>query len=137
VHNVNEMPARLAAFLAKVEPGWRNVTVDSYEVMTGGYSRLLARAEITHAGGRETLVLRGDPPKDRQLIETSRRQEYELLRVVADHGVRTPRALHFDDSGEHLGSSTIILPRRSRRTRVFRSTNCPPAWNVPQAGMRT
>lgn len=109
MHNVNEMPARLAAFLAKVEPGWQNVSVDSYEVMTGGYSRLLARAEVSHAAGREVLVLRGDPPKDRQLIETNRRQEFELLRVVAEHGVRTPRALHFDETGEHLGTSTIVL----------------------------
>ena len=44
MHNVNEMPARIVAFLAKAEPGWKNVKVDSYEVMTGGYSRLLARA---------------------------------------------------------------------------------------------
>lgn len=109
MHNVNEMPARIVAFLAKAEPGWKNVKVDSYEVMTGGYSRLLARAEVTHAGGHETLVLRGDPPKDRQLIETSRQQEYELLRVVADHGVRTPRALYFDATGADLGTATIVL----------------------------
>ncbi len=107
--NVDEMPSRLAAYLAVVEPTWKNVKVNSYEVMTGGYSRLLARADVSHDGGSTTLVLRGDPPKDRQLIETSRQQEYELLRVVADHGVRTPRPLHFDATGEHLGTPTIVM----------------------------
>ena len=63
MHNVDEMPERIAAYLAKVEPGWKDISVSSYQVMTGGYSRLLARAEVRHAGGTEVLVLRGDPPR--------------------------------------------------------------------------
>jgi len=41
------MSARLAAFLAVAEPAATDIEVTSYEVMTGGYSRLLARAEVT------------------------------------------------------------------------------------------
>ena len=107
--NVDEMPERVRSFLGKVEPSWTNVVVDSYEVMTGGYSRLLAKVELHHDAGRETLVLRGDPPADRSLIFTDRRQEFELLRVLGEHGVRTPKALHFDPSGEDLGTPTIVL----------------------------
>ena len=109
MHDPKEMPTRLAAFLAAQEPGWDRVEVTSYEVMTGGYSRLLARADVRHSSGSTTLVLRGDPPKDRQLIDTDRRQEFDVLRAVARHGVRTPRALYFDDTGTGLGTRALVI----------------------------
>jgi aminoglycoside phosphotransferase (APT) family kinase protein len=64
---------------------------------------------VRHADGEEVFVLRGDPPRDRQLIETDRRLEYDVLRTVGDHGVRTPRALYFDDSGSGLGTRALVL----------------------------
>ena len=109
MHDPKEMPTRLAAFLAEQEPQWRNIEVTSYEVMTGGYSRLLAKAEVRHEAGAATLVLRGDPPKDKQLIETDRGEEYDIVRTVAARGVRTPAALYFDDSGAGLGTRALIL----------------------------
>jgi aminoglycoside phosphotransferase (APT) family kinase protein len=109
VHDPKEMPARLAAFLAAAEPDWRDIEVTSYEVMTGGYSRLLAKAHVRHSGGEATFVLRGDPPKDKQLIETDRRQEYDIVRTVGSHGVRTPRALYFDETGSTLGTRALVL----------------------------
>ena len=104
-----EMPARVLAFLKKVEPSWNNVVIDKYEVMTGGYSRLLARVDLHHDGESATLVLRGDPPADRSLITTDRRQEHDLLLAVGSAGVRTPRALYFDPTGEDLGTVAIVL----------------------------
>jgi len=104
-----EMPVRLAQFLATQEPGWSDIEVRSYEVMTGGYSRLLAKAEVRHSGGSLVLVLRGDPPKDKQLIETDRAQEFEVLSAVAAAGVRTPRARYFDDSGTALGTRALVI----------------------------
>jgi len=108
----SEMPARLAAFLAAEVPGAGDVTVHSYEVMTGGYSRLLARAEVSwRAGGdeqRRTFVLRGDPPPERTLIFTDRHTEFEVVRAMAANGVLTPDAHHFDDGGR-LATPTILL----------------------------
>jgi aminoglycoside phosphotransferase (APT) family kinase protein len=103
------MPGRLAAFLAMVEPEWTDIDVRSYEVMTGGYSRMLAKAHVRHRAGEAVFVLRGDPPKDKQLIDTDRREEYEVVKAVAARGVRTPAALYFDDTGEHLGTRTVVL----------------------------
>ena len=103
------MPELLGEFLARHQPAWRNVRVSSYEVMTGGYSRLLAKAVVEHDDGREVLVLRGDPPADKILIHTDREQEWELLRVLAGHGIRTPRPLHFDPSGGSLGTKALII----------------------------
>ena len=87
--HLEEMPQRVKAFFEKVEPTWKNVSVEKYEVMTGGYSRLLARADVAHDGIVSTFVLRGDPPADKSLLYTSRVQEHELLRIVGDAGVRT------------------------------------------------
>jgi aminoglycoside phosphotransferase (APT) family kinase protein len=109
VHDLQEMPARLAAFLAQQEPSWRDVEVLSYEVMTGGYSRLLAKASVRHADGSVLLVLRGDPPPDKRLIDTDRRQEFEVLGTVAAHGVRTPQPRYFDDDGSGLGTRALVM----------------------------
>ena len=107
--HLEEMPQRVKAFFEKVEPTWKNVSVEKYEVMTGGYSRLLARADVAHDGIVSTFVLRGDPPADKSLLYTSRAQEYELLRIVGDAGVRTPHALYFDATGEDLGTMAIVM----------------------------
>jgi aminoglycoside phosphotransferase (APT) family kinase protein len=110
--HVEEMPARLAAFLASEEPQARDIEVVSYEVMTGGYSRLLAKATVhwTIDGGRrrDTFVLRGDPPPDRSLIHTDRSVEYAVLRAVEG---RTPvsHARYLDASGERLGTPALVL----------------------------
>jgi aminoglycoside phosphotransferase (APT) family kinase protein len=109
MHDPAEMPERLAAFLSELEPDWLDIRVTSYEVMTGGYSRLLARAIVTHEGGEVTMVLRGDPPKGRALIDTDRALEWAVLRTVADHAVRTPRARYVDLEGSRLGTRAVVL----------------------------
>ena len=109
MHNIEEMPARLAAFLAAEEPGWRDVEVISYEVMTGGYSRLLAKARVRRAGAEHTFVLRGDPPADRQLIQTDRAAEWDVLSAVHERGVRVSVPRYFDATGERLGTKALVL----------------------------
>ena len=103
------MPQLLGEFLARQQPAWRNIKVSSYEVMTGGYSRLLAKAIVTHDDGHEVLVLRGDPPSDKVLIHTDREQEWDLVRSLNEHGIRTPRAHFFDATGEHLGTKALVI----------------------------
>jgi aminoglycoside phosphotransferase (APT) family kinase protein len=109
MHHVEQMPAVLAAFLAENEPTWRDIEVTSYEVMTGGYSRLLAKAHVRHADGSTTLVLRGDPPADKILIHTDRRQEWEVVRALGERGVRVPRGRYFDDDGSGLGTRALVI----------------------------
>jgi aminoglycoside phosphotransferase (APT) family kinase protein len=109
MHNIEEMPARLAAFLAEQEPGWRDIEVTSYEVMTGGYSRLLAKATVRHAEGEHVFVLRGDPPADKQLINTDRGLEWDVLSTMHRSGVRVSVPRYFDDEGERLGTRALVL----------------------------
>jgi aminoglycoside phosphotransferase (APT) family kinase protein len=113
MHNVEEMPARLAAFLAAHEPNAADIEVRSYQTMTGGYSRMLAKAEVSYtvhgATREETFVLRGDPPAGRSLIDTDRALEWDVLRTVGAHGVRVSSPRYFDPTGEHLGTRALVL----------------------------
>lgn len=115
MHDPSEMPARLSVFLSAREPGWSDIEVISYEPMTGGYSRLLAKAVVRHDGVQETFVVRGDPPADRTLIHTDRRQEWEVVCLTNDHGVRTPAARWFDPGGE-LGTPALVLEFSTSRS---------------------
>jgi aminoglycoside phosphotransferase (APT) family kinase protein len=109
VLDIERMPELLGEFLARQQPAWRNVKVSSYEVMTGGYSRLLARAVVEYDGGTQVLVVRGDPPADRTLIHTDRAQEWDVLRMLGQHGIRTPQVHFFDSTGEHLQTKALVL----------------------------
>ena len=109
MHDVTTMPERLAAFLASV--GRDGATVEGYEPMIGGYSRLMARATVRWPdGSTETLVLRGDPPPGKAMMETDRDVEWALLSALGvAGGVPTPAARHYDATGEHLGTKCIVL----------------------------
>jgi aminoglycoside phosphotransferase (APT) family kinase protein len=107
-----QMPERLAAFLSAHEPSIDAIEVHGYEAMTGGYSRLLARADVRwEREGRpesHTFVLRGDPPPDKQLIQTSRTVEWDVLHAVA-HSVPVSTPRYIDRDGTALGTPTIVL----------------------------
>ena len=80
--DVATMPGRLAAFLNRNESG-RTAAVEHYEIMTGGYSRVMARASVRwNDGARETLVLRGDPAPGEAMLETDRDVEWDVLRAI-------------------------------------------------------
>lgn len=104
------MPGRLGAFLSHCEHG-RTPRVDSYELMTGGYSRVMARAEVAWDDGSfETLVLRGDPAPGEAMLETDRDAEWEVLQALTHLAtVPMPAARYYDGTAEHLGTKCIVL----------------------------
>lgn len=104
-----QMPARLTAFLTTQEPQWTGIEVVSYAPLTGGYSRLLAKAVVRHDGVTETLVVRGDPPADKTLIHTDRATEWALMQMLTTSNVRCPAGRWFDPTGEHLGTPALVL----------------------------
>jgi aminoglycoside phosphotransferase (APT) family kinase protein len=110
MHDPATMPHRLASFLSQHDTG-RTATVVAYDSMVGGYSRLMARADIEWSDGTaETVVLRGDPPAGKAMMETDRDTEYALLRVLGDtNAITMPLVRHYDRSGDHLGTKCIVL----------------------------
>ncbi len=98
---------RIEAFLAARHSGAR---ITRYAPISGGYSRLMAEVDAEIDGEKRRLIWRGDPPKERQIIVTSREREYALLGALA----RLPRALagaplYFDPTGEELGTASMLL----------------------------
>jgi aminoglycoside phosphotransferase (APT) family kinase protein len=113
VDDVDLMPARLEAFLAEAEPDATDISVLSYEPMIGGYSRVMARFELSlRRGGKEErrqLVFRADPPPDRAGFHTDRRTEWDVLaHLSAAATVSVPAPYCYCD-GRHLGSPAILM----------------------------
>lgn len=106
----DELTARFQQFLAAVEPD-RPGTVTACAAISGGYSRISARAAVAWADGtEESFVLRGDPPPGSGVFTSDRDEEYRLLRALpAAATVRTPVVRWYDATGEHLGSKCLVM----------------------------
>src|ERR1700722_18160176 len=101
---------RFERFLAAAEPD-RTGRVLACEAITGGYSRISARALVRwDDGGEETFILRGDPPPGSGVFTSDRDAEWDLLTALpAATSVATPVARWYDRSGEYLGSKAIVM----------------------------
>ena len=114
MHEREQMPRRLAEFLARHRDDVEEIEVLSYEPMAGGYSRSMARARVRYRQGEvaleETLVLRGDPPPGHSMIDTDRDYEWMVLAALTDlPEIPVPPARHYDHTGEHLGTKAIVM----------------------------
>lgn len=106
--DTDAMPAALEAWLAEhVAPA----TVDSYSIMTGGFSRVMAQVDLTWAeGGSERFVLRGDPPPELATLDSDRDAEWSLLRALSDiDEIPTPAARWFIDDTSLFGTKAILI----------------------------
>jgi aminoglycoside phosphotransferase (APT) family kinase protein len=107
---MDALGSRFERFLAAVEPD-REGRVMACEAITGGYSRVTARARVRwRAGEEETFILRGDPPPGSGVFASDRDAEWELLAALPGvTPVRTPVTRWYDRSGEYLGSKAIVM----------------------------
>jgi aminoglycoside phosphotransferase (APT) family kinase protein len=107
---MNELGSAFERFLAAAEPA-RAGQVVACELITGGYSRISARARVRWGGGaEETFILRGDPPPGSGVFASDRDAEWELLRALdAAPSVATPVARWYDRTGEYLGSKAFVM----------------------------
>lgn len=113
--DVAAMPARIEAWLAEhADAG----TVHSYELMTGGYSRAMARVTIEWAaGGTDVLVLRGDPPPELAMLVSDRRAEWDVWSALSTLAqVRVPPVRWYVDDASWFGTEAMFIthvPSRS------------------------
>jgi aminoglycoside phosphotransferase (APT) family kinase protein len=107
---VSSPERRLERFLRQQIPGATTVTVDAYEPIAGGFSRVTARCRAVIDGTERWLVTRADPPPGQAAVDTDRAQEWELWSWLSGNGSGfVPKALYFDADGSSLGAKTIVM----------------------------
>jgi len=96
----------------------RPATVRRYEIMTGGFSRVMARVEVEwHDGGTEVFVLRGDPPPELATLDSDRDQEWALLGdLTSDGTVPVPPGRWYVDDAAHFGTKALFIDHVPSRT---------------------
>lgn len=104
---IDQQQQRIEAFLQSRHPDAR---ITRYAAINGGYSRLMAEFDAVLDSEKRHLVWRGDPPADRQIIVTSRHNEYALLSALSNlPGDLAGAPLYFDRDGSELGTTSMIL----------------------------
>ena len=106
--DTDTMPGRIESWLgANVRPA----TVESYTIMTGGFSRVMARVDVSWSdGGSESFVLRGDPPPEIAALESDRDAEWALLSDLTMLGsVKMPAARWYVHDESHFGTKAIFI----------------------------
>ncbi|GIW40895.1 MAG: tyrosine protein kinase:aminoglycoside phosphotransferase [Candidatus Binatia bacterium] len=106
-----EMRKRLASFVAARE-GVREVRIEGLRPLPGGASRETWSFDAVYERGgamlRLPLVLRRDPPGRG---ETSRREEFLVLRTAYECGLPVPRPYWLGDDEETLGGRFLVMER--------------------------
>ena len=106
---MSELASRFEQFLATVEPA-RSGRVVACDAITGGYSRISARARVEWGDAAATYILRGDPPTGSGVFISDRDAEWALMQALPKVcPVATPVTRWYDSTGEHLGSKCIVM----------------------------
>jgi aminoglycoside phosphotransferase (APT) family kinase protein len=110
---VAELGTTLERFIGLQLPGESSVQVIGLRRASAGNSRenwvFDAKWDEHGVVSARPLLLRRDPPGG--VVETPRRVEFELLRVLHVTAVPVPEVLWIDESGEHFGRPSLIMQR--------------------------
>ncbi len=105
-----EPRAQLEQFFKRRSDDPDTVRVVDYQLITGGYSRQMARVWIEERGERKGYIVRQDPPPGQAIIDTDRATEWDVLTTLHKSGkIPMPAPRWFDPAGEELGSPAIVI----------------------------
>lgn len=116
------MEVELAAFLRAQFPAARDVRVEGFRAIAGGYSRETFALEcvVEDADGRSErrpMFRRKDPPHETAILMTSRLHEHNLLnRLRAHTNIPVPRSLYIDAEGSAFGRPAMLLEKAAGRS---------------------
>jgi aminoglycoside phosphotransferase (APT) family kinase protein len=108
---VQDLPERVARYLAERKPEWRDIRVTRLARIHGGASRETYRFGVgflEDGVARERgLILRRDPPDS--LIETDRRSEFEAYRAFHGSAVPVPEPLWLEEDPRWLERPFFVM----------------------------
>jgi aminoglycoside phosphotransferase (APT) family kinase protein len=120
--------ARLEAFFRRRSDDPESVRVVGYQLITGGYSRQMARVWVEDGGRKRGYIVRQDPPPGQAIIDTDRATEWEVLSTLHQSGrIPMPAPLWFDPTGEELGSPGIVIEMVDGEALVSAARKCDPS----------
>ena len=120
-----EPRARLEAFFQRRSDDPDSVKVVDHQLITGGYSRQMARVWVEEGGERRGYIVRQDPPPGQAIIDTDRATEWEVLSTLHQSGhIPMPAPLWFDPTGEELGSPGIVIEMVDGEALISASRKC-------------
>ncbi len=107
-----EIVKRLTGFI-RAEGHFKNVSVENFQKMPGGASREIWSFDCAIDDGasvrRRAMVLRRDPGAHK--IDTSRRNEFMVIRAAFEDGVPVPEVFWLSDDPSVLGAAFFIMER--------------------------
>ncbi|MET0660823.1 MAG: phosphotransferase family protein [Steroidobacteraceae bacterium] len=108
---------RLGEYLATVF-SVRRVTVDSLEVISGGFSKQTLKACLSDSAGTvpKALILRLDLPAATAFSSTVVASEYPILVAASRHGATVPQPYALEATGTVLGRPFMVLGLVAGRT---------------------
>jgi aminoglycoside phosphotransferase (APT) family kinase protein len=114
--DVDDVSQRLTSWFATQLPRATDVRVEGIDRAEVGHSaETLLLTVAWGAEGtdhREDVVVRVRPPQPGLLEPYDLKRQFEILRAVEPTGVRAPRALWYEGSGEVLGREFYVMERR-------------------------
>ncbi len=106
------LEAGLTAFLTShVGPQAR---IEGLRPLAGGASRDMYEFELAEGERRSRYVLRMDPDEGR--MQSDRSEEFHLLRLAAEAGVRVPRVYWLGSPEDGLGRAFLVMERLAGET---------------------
>ena len=96
----------MTAYVAR-QTGEPGVAIEDLRRLAGGASREIWAFDLVRTATRERLVLRRDPPGHH--VQSSRRDEFALLRAAQAVGLPVPRVLWCEADGAALGSPFFVM----------------------------
>jgi aminoglycoside phosphotransferase (APT) family kinase protein len=114
VTELDDVSARLRRFVEAQLPDARELRIEGLRRTSAGFSRenWVFDASWIDANGRaiaEPLIMRRDPVGS--VLDTDRRQEFDVLRALEPTAVRAPRVRWLDADGSALGRPSVVMLR--------------------------
>ena len=110
------MESQLEQFIRQQRPDASAVRIEEFRALAGGYSQETYRCDCVIESGAGTerlpLIVRRDPPPESDILPTSRRLEFGILRRVGERtSIPVPAAHFLDETGAALERPAMLIER--------------------------
>jgi aminoglycoside phosphotransferase (APT) family kinase protein len=101
----------LLDFIRKMFPQEADVAIEESSVISGGYSKFTVSITLSNAKSLPTnIILRADAAATFGGASTV--DEYRLIKILYEHGIRVPKPLAAEETGQVIGSRFMLVEKK-------------------------